>query len=245
MTLTEEQKAKIEENRRRALEVRAQRLQREQQQQQQQEQQQTASASASSSAPSASASASAAALQELLDEGGFAKEKSDENNDDGSITSTTTATAHQAPPPSSSSHPPTAPPSKPKLAGKEGDTCEVCGSGLIDPKFKEVFEILVCASCKTQHEDDYALLSKGDAVAEFLLQEGTIRVMPYLERSNPRNKKYQSMKLYCRKQLRAKSYERWGGPEGLEEEFEKRRKRKYETALEKTVNVFSKKKWKP
>ena len=59
MTLTEEQKAKIEENRKRALEVRAQRLQREQQEQQQK----TASAS---SAPSASAASASVAADDLV-----------------------------------------------------------------------------------------------------------------------------------------------------------------------------------
>ena len=42
-------------------------------------------------------------------------------------------------------------------------------------------------------------------------------------------------------QIREKSYERWGGPEGLEEEQDKRKKRKYEAALKQASTIFSKK----
>jgi hypothetical protein len=47
-------------------------------------------------------------------------------------------------------------------------------------------------------------MSKGDVAAEFLLQDGTIAVLPHIERSNPRHAKFQAMKLYMRKQVRAK-----------------------------------------
>jgi hypothetical protein len=52
--------------------------------------------------------------------------------------------------------------------------------------------------------DDYSLMSKGDAMSEFLLQEGTIRVLPFLERNNPRHTKFTKMKLYLKKQVREK-----------------------------------------
>jgi hypothetical protein len=211
--LTDEQKARIEENRRRALALRAQKLQEQQQREQQQKQ--------------------GAALQELLTQGGFTK---DGSNDDDEDQNQGTESAPAA----------SLPVQPPKLAGKDGMSCEVCGSGLVDPTFQEVFGILVCSPCKSNDEDEYGLMTKGDAVAEFLLQEGTIRVMPFLERSNPRNTKYTKMKLYCRKQLRAKAYERWEGPNGLEEEMDRRKKRRYENALEKTVNIFdTQKKWTP
>lgn len=45
-------------------------------------------------------------------------------------------------------------------------------------------------------------MAKGEVAAEFLLQEGTIGVLPFLERRNPRNPKFQMMKLYLRKQVR-------------------------------------------
>ncbi len=217
--LTEEQKAKIEENRKRALALRAQK----------QESEAAAAAAAASTRKSGTQE-----LQELLAQGGFTKEGADDNDEESS-----------APVPPT---PPAQPASPPKLAGKDGESCEVCGSGLIDPTFQEVFAIQVCTPCKNLKEEEYGLLSKGDAVAEFLLQEGTIRVMPFLQRSNPRNTKYTAMKLYCRKQLRAKAYERWGGEEGLAEEMDRRRKRKYESALEKTVNIFARDKkrtWTP
>jgi DNA repair protein len=225
--LTDEQKAKIEENRKRALALRAQKLQ---EQQQREEQEKLAAA--------ATASSGSEALQELLAQGGFTKEDNDDDDEEESQG----AGAAQA------ASLPVQPPKPPQLAGKGGVSCEVCGSGLVDPTFQEVFGILVCSPCKSNDEEEFGLMTKGDAVAEFLLQEGTIRVMPFLERSNPRNTKYTKMKLYCRKQLRAKAYERWEGPEGLEEEMDRRKKRRYESALERTVNIFDtqkKKKWAP
>lgn len=222
--LTDEQKAKIEENRQRALALRAAKLQ---QQQEEQQKQQDA------------ASGGGAALRELLAQGGFTKEGCDDDEEEEEGKGTGGAQAASLPIQS---------PKPPQLAGKDGVSCEVCGSGLVDPTFQKVFGILVCSPCKSNDEEEYGLMTKGDAVAEFLLQEGTIRVMSFLERSNPRNTKYTKMKLYCRKQLRAKAYERWEGPEGLEEEMDRRKKRRYESALEKTVNIFDtqkKKKWAP
>ncbi len=149
---------------------------------------------------------------------------------------------------------------------------------MVDESYRKVFGVPVCYPCKAAHEDEYGLVPKGEAAAEFCLQDGTIKMMPCLERRNPRNVKFQSLKLYSRKQvgwsiekldfdclrvgvkgrsliftllkpaisqLRAKAHERWGGAEGLEEELEARRKRKYEAALSKTANVFAKKKAKP
>jgi hypothetical protein len=57
-------------------------------------------------------------------------------------------------------------------------------------------------------------MSKGEAVAEFLLQEGTIRVLPFLERQNPRNSKFQSMKLYLKKQVGGRLLLKVGSEEG-------------------------------
>jgi len=222
--LTDEQKAKISENRQLALALRAAKLQ-----QQQEEQQKQAEATATSGS---------AALQELLAQGGFTKEGYDDDEEE----------EGQGKGAAQAASLPIQPPKPPQLAGKDGVACEVCGSGLVDPTFQEGFGILVCSPCKSNDEEEYGLMTKGDAVAEFLLQEGTVRVMPFLERSNPRNTKYTKMKLYCRKQLRAKAYERWEGPEGLEEEMDRRKKRRYESALEKTVNIFDtqkKKKWAP
>lgn len=116
---------------------------------------------------------------------------------------------------------------------------------MVDEGFRKVFGLTVCHPCKAARDEDYGLLSKGEAMAEYCLQEGTIRMMPCLERRNPRHGKFNAMKLYCRKQLRAKAHERWGDREGLEEELERRRRRKYETALGKTVDVFAKKRPRP
>ncbi|EWM29360.1 dna repair protein rad14 [Nannochloropsis gaditana] len=220
--LTDEQRARIEENRKRALALRARKeKERLQQHAELLREQQLQLTAADTNTPESSSQA----LQNLLAQGGFTREGPE---DEGDSTDSVPTAAPSAPVPKAT-----------QVEGK-GLSCEVCGSGLVDPMYHDVFRITVCTPCKNNNEEEYGLVTKGDAVAEFLLQEGTMRVMPYLERNNPRNTKYQKMKLYCRRLLRAKAYERWDGPEGLAEERNRRRERRYESAIDKTLNVFAK-----
>lgn len=222
MPLTEEQQAKIEANRQKALALRALR------------QQQQAAAQANGGG----SGSGGAGVQELMAEGGFTREEEGEGEEAAAATSDGGSGKGGA-----SSTAAAAATTRVALAptNPEGGGCEACGSGVVDEGFRQVFGIAVCYPCKSAREEEYGLLSKGEATAEYCLQEGTIKVMPCLERRNPRHGKFTAMKLYCRKQLRAKAHERWGGQEGLEEELERRRRRKYEAALGKTADVFAKK----
>ena len=96
----------------------------------------------------------------------------------------------------------------------------------------------VCLHCKPGLPD-FELLTKGDAIAEYLLPESTLRTLPTLERRNPRNTQWTAMKLYLRRQLRECAHERWGGEEGLATERARRRQAQWDKAKKKTRSVFS------
>ena len=49
-----------------------------------------------------------------------------------------------------------------------------------------------------------------------------------MERPNPKNNRFKPMKMFLRKQLEKKSFEKWGGKEGLEEEKKRREEKKRE-----------------
>jgi hypothetical protein len=117
--------------------------------------------------------------------------------------------------------------------------CESCGCmSEVCKEFSECFGISVCKRCRATN-DDYALLCKSDVQTNFLLPEGTIAVLRYLERRNPKHPGFTSMRMFLKAQVREKAYIRFGGPEGLEAEKTKRNVRKWQTTLLKTKEVFS------
>lgn len=50
--------------------------------------------------------------------------------------------------------------------------------------------------------------------------------LPHLLRPNPHGGAYSNMMLYLRVQVEKFAFDKWGGPEGLDEEYEKREKDK-------------------
>ena len=150
--------------------------------------------------------------------------------------------------------------------------CEECGlddaQTDIVGKLQQAFNVTVCVQCKS-NSDDYELLTKSDVQARFLLPEGTIKVLKFVERDNPRHTAFKPMKLYLLKevnmprssganhhytsspafalcvkrptQVRERSYARFGSEEGLEEERCKREDKKWENSLKRTKHVLSSK----
>lgn len=119
--------------------------------------------------------------------------------------------------------------------------CEECGKRdgdvLIDQPCFKAFGVAVCIQCKSSNED-YNYMTKTDVQSTYLLPDGTVRVLKFIEKENPRNNRWSSMKLYLRKEARKYSFERWGGAEGLEEERKKRESKKWEASVKKTKDVF-------
>jgi DNA-repair protein complementing XP-A cells len=122
--------------------------------------------------------------------------------------------------------------------------CRECGSLEIDWKWEEVFGCAVCSACKEKYPEKYSLLTKTEAKEDYLLTdrkfclkfncEGVLKVciaelkdpelLPHLERPNPHKSTWNNMMLFLRYQIEeyAFSDQKWGSPEALDAEFEKR-----------------------
>jgi hypothetical protein len=89
-----------------------------------------------------------------------------------------------------------------KRAKAEGDeVCAACKtSAQLDPLMREHFNELVCFNCK-DGRDEYDLMCKADVVAEYLLPEGTVRVLSFVEKDNPKKEGWNKMKLFLRKHV--------------------------------------------
>lgn len=81
-------------------------------------------------------------------------------------------------------------------------------------------------------------VSKEKAKRLYCLPDGTLEVCSFVEKENPRNKGFQPMKLYERKELRRRSRERYGGLEGLQEERRRREEKRFQNDLERTKDIF-------
>lgn len=114
-------------------------------------------------------------------------------------------------------------------AAKDEDTkkCRECGLLEIDWKFSDIFNIQVCNGCKEKFPEKYSLLTKTEAKEDYLLTEPELKdesLLPHLERPNPHKSNWHNMYLYLRLQVEeyAFSEKKWGSPEALDTEFQKR-----------------------
>lgn len=87
-------------------------------------------------------------------------------------------------------------------------------------------------------------ISQTEATKIYCLPMGTLAICSYIEKPNPKQSKWSNMKLYCRKDIRRKARERFGGRQGLIEERMKREKKRSEKDLESGFDIFKSKKQK-
>ncbi|KAJ9212796.1 hypothetical protein DTO166G4_5608 [Paecilomyces variotii] len=123
-------------------------------------------------------------------------------------------------------------------------TCRECGTLEIDWKWEEAFGCCVCNSCKEKYTEKYSLLTKTEAKEDYLLTDPELRdeeLLPHLEKPNPHKATWNNMMLYLRYQVEeyAFSPKKWGSPEALDAEFERReqdkkrrREAKFKTKLQ-------------
>ncbi|CAM9441049.1 unnamed protein product [Choristocarpus tenellus] len=127
----------------------------------------------------------------------------------------------------------------------ETRSCESCGGTGddkgIDTLLLETFDVAVCRPCKAKHEK-YQLITKKEATSVYLLPEGTIAILKFLEKDNPHHTSWTKMKLFLRKQVLEYSHKRWKGAEGLQAEVERREELKWNRAVARTKGVFKQKK---
>lgn len=81
-------------------------------------------------------------------------------------------------------------------------------------------------------------VTKQEAMKMYCLPQGTLDVCSFIERPNPRNASWSSMKLYPRAEIRQRAHKRYGGINGLRAEREKRSQSRFEKDMEKSKNVF-------
>lgn len=110
-------------------------------------------------------------------------------------------------------------------------SCYECQTKELDFRLWRVFNARVCKDCRRKHPEKYSLLTKTECKQDYLLTESELRdkeLLPHLERPNPYQQTYSNMMLYLRYQVEDFAWKKWGGPEQLDEEYEKRERLKKE-----------------
>uniref|UniRef100_A0A7S3K4R0 XPA C-terminal domain-containing protein n=1 Tax=Aureoumbra lagunensis TaxID=44058 RepID=A0A7S3K4R0_9STRA len=108
---------------------------------------------------------------------------------------------------------------------KREEGCRECGNIQIDEAIKKWFGIHVCNTHRQSR--DFELLTATDATKEYLLPKSTLKVLPSMNKLNPRGFAH-PMKLYLRMHLESAAEARWGSEEKIEEEKAKRRRAAWE-----------------
>ncbi|OAX78670.1 DNA repair protein [Emergomyces africanus] len=113
------------------------------------------------------------------------------------------------------------------LNPKEQKFCRECGSVEIDWKWEEILKCSVCNPCKEKLPERYSLLTKTEVKEDYLLTDSELKdeeLLPHLEKPNPHKATWNNMMLYLRFQVEeyAFSPKKWGSPEALDAEFERR-----------------------
>eukprot|EP00639_Heterosigma_akashiwo_P029346 CAMPEP_0194687230 /NCGR_PEP_ID=MMETSP0295-20121207/16079_1 /TAXON_ID=39354 /ORGANISM="Heterosigma akashiwo, Strain CCMP2393" /LENGTH=166 /DNA_ID=CAMNT_0039575415 /DNA_START=1 /DNA_END=501 /DNA_ORIENTATION=- len=129
-----------------------------------------------------------------------------------------------------------------KMCSASVNRCEACREDSeLNETFYQRFQVSVCNQCKISN-DDYKLITKAEVVQMFCLPEGTIKVLDFIEKENPRHGTWTPMKLFLQKQVKKYSHDRWGGLEGLLQERRRRDEKKLKNALKRTSGLLKKSK---
>ncbi|KAI9026572.1 XPA protein C-terminus-domain-containing protein [Phycomyces nitens] len=113
----------------------------------------------------------------------------------------------------------------------ENPTCKECDSMDLDPVFFQVFSINICPACKEKFPEKYSLITKTEAKEDYLLTDPELRdkdLLPHWSKPNPRKSTWNNMMLYVREMVEEYAFKKWGGPEGLDGEYERREAQKKE-----------------
>ncbi|TFY61472.1 hypothetical protein EVJ58_g4490 [Rhodofomes roseus] len=103
--------------------------------------------------------------------------------------------------------------------------CVECQSIDIDQTYKKVFGCLVCNRCKNEKPDKYSLLTKTECKEDYLLTDAELRdqeLMPHLLKANPHKSTFANMMLFLRYHVEDFAWKKWGSPEALDAEWERR-----------------------
>ncbi|KAF9545893.1 hypothetical protein EC957_010397 [Mortierella hygrophila] len=115
------------------------------------------------------------------------------------------------------------------LGADDNYECQDCTSIDVDFQLLRYFHVLVCIGCRDAQPEKYSLLTKTECRADYLLTDPELRdtdLFSFWERPNPKKSTWNNMMLYLRCQVEEFAFKKWGGPEGLDKEFEKREREK-------------------
>jgi DNA-repair protein complementing XP-A cells len=91
----------------------------------------------------------------------------------------------------------------------------------------KTFGTRVCFKCKDKFPEKYSLLTKTECKEDYLLTDPELRdeeILPHLLKPNPHKSTFANMMLYLRYQVEEFAWKKWGGPEGLDAEWNNREK---------------------
>lgn len=95
----------------------------------------------------------------------------------------------------------------------------------MDPVLDDVFKLHVCKTCAKEHPEKYALLTKTECKEDYFLTEPELAdpdLFHKLEKPNPHSGTFARMQLFVRCEVEKYAYEKWGGEEGLDNEWKRR-----------------------
>ncbi|KAF8845319.1 DNA repair protein [Paxillus ammoniavirescens] len=107
--------------------------------------------------------------------------------------------------------------------------CKECNTIDIDYTFKKIFGCLVCNKCKDEYPDKYSLLTKTECKEDYLLTDAELRdreLLPHLLKANPHKSTFANMMLFLRCQVEDFAWKKWGSPDALDAEWERRTEEK-------------------
>ncbi|AAS53197.2 AFL177Wp [Eremothecium gossypii ATCC 10895] len=120
------------------------------------------------------------------------------------------------------------PPAHMSLAPK----CTQCNINTeMDPVMKDVFHLQVCKSCVKAHPEKYSLLTKTECKEDYFLTDPELNdasLFDRLEKPNPHSGTFAHMQLFVRCEIEKYAFEKWGGEEGLDNEWQRREEGKIE-----------------
>lgn len=101
--------------------------------------------------------------------------------------------------------------------------CFECNSLEIDPNMFTNFKVRVCRRCIKENQDKYSLLTKTECREDYLLTDPELKdtsILHRIEKPNPHG--FLRMQLFLRFQVEEFAWKKWGSPEGLDAEWERR-----------------------
>lgn len=111
------------------------------------------------------------------------------------------------------------------LSDADAPKCFECGTPELNFKLYNIFKCRVCKSCERKYPDKYSLLTKTECREDYLLTDPELKdeeLLAHMERPNPYKSTYTNMMLYLRYQVEEYAFKKWGSPEGLDAEYERR-----------------------